>query len=139
MGGCPTAHVWDSTGQAPWARPVGEGALLLRFGTEIDETVNTRVLDYMATLDLAPRPAGVRDVLPAYASLMVHFDPLRLTAAEVEHWCCEAAATETASGGAAAESRLVCWQLEWGWNLCGWNPTPSAAAVGAAGGRYCIV
>ena len=84
----------------PWACPAGEGALLLRFGTEIDVGVNARVLACMSALDRA-LPAGVREVLPAYASLLVHFDPLVVSAAEVEQWCLEAAATASSDPGAA--------------------------------------
>ena len=67
----------------PWVRQAGEGAVLLRFGTSIDAEVNTRMLAYMATLDDAPALDGVREILPAYASLLVHFDPLTVSGGEV--------------------------------------------------------
>ena len=63
---------------APWATTAGEGGLLLRFGTKIDLALNERVLSCLATLDAGPRPTGVVEVLPAYASLLVHFDPLQV-------------------------------------------------------------
>jgi len=96
----------SSTGGGPSARPAGEGALLLRFGTDIDLQVSERVLSCMAALDAATdKPDGVREVLPGYASLMVHFDPLAVSAAAVEQWCQEAAAT--ASSDPDAETRVV--------------------------------
>ena len=74
----------------------GTGAMLLRFGTGIDRAVSERVLAALAALDRAApsRPAGVFEVLPSYASLFVHFDPLRTTAADVERWL------RTSAGGA---------------------------------------
>jgi hypothetical protein len=42
-------------GAAPWLRPAGEGALLLRFGTEIDAGVNAAVLRALARLDASAR------------------------------------------------------------------------------------
>ena len=91
----------------PWERValVGESALLLRFGTTIDLEVNKRVIHCLAALDRAPQLAGVKDMLPAYASLLVHFDPLAVSSAEVEHWCAEAAAA--AHRGADDEARRV--------------------------------
>ena len=91
----------------PWERVahVGESALLLRFGTAIDLEVNKRVIRCLAALDRAPQLSGVKDMLPAYASLLVHFDPLAVSSAEVERWCAEAAAS--AHGGADDEERRV--------------------------------
>ena len=96
----------SSTGGGPSVRPAGEGALLLRFGTDIDLQVSERVLSCMAALDAATdKPDGVRETLPGYASLMVHFDPLAVSAAAVEQWCQGVAAT--ASSDPAAETRVV--------------------------------
>lgn len=91
----------------PWERVahVGESALLLRFGTAIDLEVNKRVIHCLAALDRAPQLSGVKDMLPAYASLLVHFDPLAVSSVEVERWCAEAAAS--AHGAAADEERRV--------------------------------
>ena len=74
----------------PWERVahVGESALLLRFGTAIDLEVNKRVIRCLAPLDRAPQLSGVKDMLPAYASLLVHFDPLAVSSAESQIFCC---------------------------------------------------
>ena len=93
-----------ASGTEPWVSHAGEGALLLRFGTEIDVGLNTKTLDYMATLDSAPMPSGVREILPSYASLLVHFDPLVVSSSEVEEWCREVAA----SGGSGRPLAAAC-------------------------------
>ena len=83
----------------PWARTAGEGALLLRFGTDVDVSVNKRVLALMSALDEGSPLDGVREMLPAYSSLMVHFDPLAVSGVEVEEWCRAALADGGADGG----------------------------------------
>jgi inhibitor of KinA len=56
---------------------LGDGALTLEFGNRIDRALNTQVMaarDALAALKLE----GISDVVPAYRSLTVHFDPLLL-------------------------------------------------------------
>lgn len=55
--------------------PAGDSALLVRFGTATSPAAHARVLALLRALDRTP-PAGVRDLIPAYASLLVCFDPL---------------------------------------------------------------
>ncbi len=57
--------------------------LLVRFGREISRAANDAALRLMRLSDAYPLE-GVRDVAPAYASLMVRFDPRRLTHTDVE-------------------------------------------------------
>ncbi|HJU26533.1 MAG TPA: 5-oxoprolinase subunit PxpB, partial [Rhodanobacteraceae bacterium] len=57
------------------AEPLGEDALLLRFGDSIDAAVNARVHAAFARLRAA-NLSGVQDIAPAYASLLLRFDPL---------------------------------------------------------------
>ena len=90
----------------PWTCQAGEGAILLRFGNEIDLAVSENVLAYMSLLDKSTKPEGVTEVLPAYASLLVHFDPLKISAEKVEAWCHQAAAG-SANATATAEAREV--------------------------------
>eukprot|EP00629_Pelagomonadales_sp_RCC1024_P000955 CAMPEP_0119269950 /NCGR_PEP_ID=MMETSP1329-20130426/7142_1 /TAXON_ID=114041 /ORGANISM="Genus nov. species nov., Strain RCC1024" /LENGTH=290 /DNA_ID=CAMNT_0007269953 /DNA_START=140 /DNA_END=1009 /DNA_ORIENTATION=- len=71
----------------PYFRSAGEGAVLMRFGTGIDEAVSERVLARLAALDASERPEGVLDVLPAYASLGILFDPTIVAREAVEAWC----------------------------------------------------
>jgi KipI family sensor histidine kinase inhibitor len=53
--------------------PLAEDALLLRFGDEIDADVNARVHEVARTLR-AMNLAGILDIAPAYATLLVRFD-----------------------------------------------------------------
>lgn len=56
---------------------LGDGALTLEFGDRIDPALNARVMaarDALAAMKLD----GISDVVPAWRSLTVHFDPLRL-------------------------------------------------------------
>ncbi len=63
----------------PRLLPLGDAALLLEFGTGIDVGVNARVLAAWRAIE-ASHLRGVHDVVPAYASLAVHFDPLQWNA-----------------------------------------------------------
>ncbi|QEL22498.1 allophanate hydrolase subunit 1 [Bosea sp. F3-2] len=56
----------------------GEAALVVEFGTSVDPAINDRVLALDAALASAA-PAGVRELVPTYRSLMIHYDPLRLS------------------------------------------------------------
>jgi len=58
---------------APRFEPLGDDALLVRFGDAIDAAVNRRVHALAARLRVQ-RPAWLRDLVPAYASLAVFFD-----------------------------------------------------------------
>lgn len=82
----------------PWFRNAGESALLLRFGTKIDTEVNKKVINYMAKLDKGPQLDGVKDILPTYASLLVKFDPLKVSSLEVRSWCVQATSVMSAGG-----------------------------------------
>jgi KipI family sensor histidine kinase inhibitor len=56
--------------------PLGETALLLRFGTRIDAALNARVHEVSSTLAAAHLP-GIVDIVPAYAALALHYEPLQ--------------------------------------------------------------
>ena len=58
--------------------PAGDSALVAEFGSEVDEAVNQRVHDMAAWLSANP-VAGVTEVLPTFRSLMVFYDPLRIS------------------------------------------------------------
>lgn len=60
--------------QAPEFEPIAEDALLLRFGQQIDEATSARVLS--ATVVLQQRLPEL-ECVPAYASLLLRFDPVR--------------------------------------------------------------
>ena len=55
----------------------GEAALVVEFGDTVDPAINDRVLALDAALRAGP-PAGVREFVPTYRSLMIHYDPLQI-------------------------------------------------------------
>jgi KipI family sensor histidine kinase inhibitor len=55
----------------------GEAALVVQFGETVDPAVNDRVLALDAALCADP-PAGTREFVPTYRSLMIHYDPLQI-------------------------------------------------------------
>src|SRR5208337_1434027 len=59
--------------------PAGESALVVEFGATIDP----RIHDCVLALDAAVQHAnfeGVTETVPTYRSLMIHFDPRRISA-----------------------------------------------------------
>ena len=68
--------------------PVGDAALLVEFGHEIDPAINLRV--QMVDAWLRRRQLrGIIELVPAYASLLIHYDPLVLSFPEVQEWASE--------------------------------------------------
>ena len=55
----------------------GEAALVVQFGETVDPAINDRVLALDAALRTNP-PAGTREFVPTYRSLMIHYDPLQI-------------------------------------------------------------
>lgn len=55
----------------------GEAALVVEFGDTVDPAVNDRVLSLDASLGADTHPA-IRELVPTYRSLMIHYDPLRV-------------------------------------------------------------
>jgi inhibitor of KinA len=60
----------------------GDGAVLVRFGDVVSPAISARVMAGLRALDQGRAPSWV-DVMPGYASLLVVFDPLLATPAEV--------------------------------------------------------
>jgi inhibitor of KinA len=58
--------------------PAGESALVVEFGDTIDPKIHDQVLALDAALQQA-NWEGVTETVPTYRSLMIHFDPRRLT------------------------------------------------------------
>ncbi|MFI5230356.1 MAG: 5-oxoprolinase subunit PxpB [Gemmatimonadales bacterium] len=59
--------------------PLGDQAVTVTFGTTIDEATHRRVRAAAARLDAA-RVGGIVDLAPAFASIAVHYDPMRVAA-----------------------------------------------------------
>ncbi len=58
----------------PIYRPVGEAAVLAEFGDTIDRKINAAVIDFDRAV-MAAKIVGIVETVPAYASLLVVFDP----------------------------------------------------------------
>ena len=74
-----------ATDAATSFEPLGESTLLVRFGSRIDPSLNTRVHATVAALSAA-RLAGVDDIVPAYASLALHYRPAAWEAGGGSAW-----------------------------------------------------
>ncbi len=62
--------------------PLGDSSVLIHFSDEIDLATNLRVHALDARLRLASIP-GVIETVPAYSTILVHYDPLRTSYTEV--------------------------------------------------------
>jgi inhibitor of KinA len=69
----------------PEVRPLGDQAFLVRFGAEISPGLHAAVQSTLAAFD-ADRPAWLIDLVPAYASVLVVYDPVRAEPDEVTAW-----------------------------------------------------
>jgi inhibitor of KinA len=62
--------------------PAGDTAVIVEFGDRIDRVVSDRVLRLSALVRAANLP-GVVETVPTFRSLMVHYDPLATTSANL--------------------------------------------------------
>jgi KipI family sensor histidine kinase inhibitor len=69
----------------PRISPVGESAMLLELGESLDKHVNHKVHVLDDWMEKTPLN-GVQARVPAYASLLVMYDPLQVTGADVKGW-----------------------------------------------------
>ena len=65
------------SGEAFRLIPLGDAAITLEFGNEIDPQINGRVVTFAETI-ARQGWKGIRDVVPTYRSVTVHFDPLQV-------------------------------------------------------------
>lgn len=84
--------------------PLGDSALLIKFGDEIELALNRSIHDLAARLAATPI-AGLTGLVPAYASLLVHYDPLQQTYAAVADWA--RAALDQLQPSAARKPRRI--------------------------------
>ncbi len=66
-------------------KPLGDSALLVELGDKIDSAINQRVHALNALLQ-TKNIAGIIETVPAYCTLLIHYDPLILTFDQVTHW-----------------------------------------------------
>lgn len=65
--------------------PLGDSSLLVQLGDEVDITINQRV-HALATLIAANPIEGVLESVPAYGTLLIHYDPLVLAYSKASQW-----------------------------------------------------
>lgn len=68
--------------------PLGDSALSVTFGNEISLELNERVMAFDAAISAAPF-AGFIESVPAYSSLSVFYDPLKIRSSEVTDYLTE--------------------------------------------------
>jgi inhibitor of KinA len=102
------AHV-NETEIAPRYRAVGDGALLVEFAPRIAPEVNARVRALLAALDAAP-PPGLRDLVPAYRTLLIEYDPTMIRHAVLLDYL----RTLVAAPATVAPTRLVTLPVAYG-------------------------
>jgi inhibitor of KinA len=64
--------------------PLGDSAVLVQLGDEIDLTVNQRV-HTLANLVITSAIDGIIETVPAYTTLLVHYDPLALSFTQIKN------------------------------------------------------
>lgn len=94
-------------GARPLFLDAGEAALVVEFGRSVDPAISDRVLALDAALAAAP-PEGLRELVPTYRSLMIHYDPLRLDRARLVALVEERLAEPATPGRTAALWMLPC-------------------------------
>ena len=69
----------------PPLHPYGDQYLLVQLGNKVDSAIHCRVtaIAEKAYNDKIP---GIQEILPSYGSLLVHYDPLRLSFTEAATW-----------------------------------------------------
>lgn len=67
----------------PSVSRASDRSLLVSFGARISIEIHGRVRSLLRLLDLSPL-SGIVDLIPAYGSILIRFDPLRLDHAQLE-------------------------------------------------------
>jgi inhibitor of KinA len=73
----------DSAFDAIRFQPASDQSLLLYFGEQISLETHHRIVQFLSLLEAKP-VTGIRNLHPAYCSVLVQFDATKLTHAEVE-------------------------------------------------------
>ncbi len=92
----------------PEIQPLGDQAFLVRFGAGISPELHATVRSTLSALD-ADRPAWVVDLVPAYASVLVVYDPVQVETDEVTAWLGERVAAGPAELPAPRRVTVPVW------------------------------
>lgn len=98
--------------------PASDSSLLVVFGNAISSGLQQRVLALFHALQARP-DSRIRNLHPAYASLLIDFDPLQLTHDEVTALVESLASDERSSlpTGTSVDNIPVCYDAEFGLDL----------------------
>ncbi len=66
----------------PQIAPLGDSSVLIQFGSDIDISISQRVHALASLLDASPFE-GMTETVPAYATLLVDYDPLTVSFTQV--------------------------------------------------------
>ena len=69
----------------PVITPLGDSALLVQLADEIDLEINRRIHVLDGLICAAPMN-GIVECVPAYGTLLIHYDPLSLSYAQLSEW-----------------------------------------------------
>lgn len=110
----------EPSGAEPRFLAAGDTALVIQFGETVDREINHRVIS-LAERVRALGVDGVVDLVPTFRSLMVHYDPLRISGADLRE---RIADVLEHAGGTLAEGRT--WKIP---TLYGGEAGPDLAEV----------
>ena len=88
----------------PLFMPAGDQAVVVEFGDSISAETNRRVRSTMVAIESSDTP-GVFDLVPSYRSLLVYYDPLVISAQELQ--ASVERIEESADEGALGNPRVV--------------------------------
>lgn len=63
----------------PWIMPLGDAGLLVRFGTSLSDAANARAVAFAQLLETRELPQGVLEIVPSLVSVLLRYDPRRLS------------------------------------------------------------
>ncbi|HSL31807.1 MAG TPA: 5-oxoprolinase subunit PxpB [Anaerolineales bacterium] len=69
----------------PTIVPLGDSALLVQLGDEINLAVNQKVHTLASLVNAAPLE-GLIETVPSYSTLLVHYDPLAISDRQLREW-----------------------------------------------------
>ena len=72
----------------PTIVPLGDSALLVQLGEEIDLAVNQKVHTLASLIHAVPLE-GLIETVPGYSTLLVHYDPLAINDTKLREWLSE--------------------------------------------------
>jgi KipI family sensor histidine kinase inhibitor len=106
------ASVPNGNGQGLRVLAAGDAAFVVEFGNAIDRTLNVQVMALHRAIAAAKLP-GILETLPTFRSLMVFYDPLTTTRAELEPQVLALAGSKSEQASAGKLWRLpVCYDGE---------------------------